>query len=70
MPNQHRWKATSIRIRPSLRERSKIAVQPDSTLREHIEGFLSWLVGDTDELPTRPEHPVPNTFAHLDAKKD
>ncbi|SLJ77694.1 hypothetical protein [Mycobacteroides abscessus] len=69
MPNQHRWPATSIRIRPSLRERSKIAVQPDSTLREHIEGFLSWLVGDTDELPPRPGRRVPDEFGHLDEKR-
>ncbi len=66
MPNQHKWRATSFRVRPSLRERSKIAVRPDSTLREHIEGFLSWLVGDTDELPKRPGHQIPNDFAHLD----
>jgi hypothetical protein len=38
-----------------LYERAKDAVADvDSTLNAHINAFLRWLVGETDELPERP----------------
>ncbi|MFF0777067.1 hypothetical protein [Streptomyces sp. NPDC003720] len=38
-----------------LYEQAKDAVaQVDSTLNAHINAFLRWLVGETDELPERP----------------
>ncbi|MEU2403379.1 hypothetical protein ABZ609_03500 [Streptomyces rubiginosohelvolus] len=36
-------------------ERAKAAVdEVDSDMNKHLNGFLSWLVRDTDELPPRP----------------
>jgi hypothetical protein len=38
-----------------LYEKAKHAVADvDSTLNAHINAFLRWLVGETDELPERP----------------
>jgi hypothetical protein len=38
-----------------LYEKAKDAVADvDSTLNAHINAFLRWLVGETDELPERP----------------
>lgn len=38
-----------------LYEKAKDAVaEVDSTMNEHINAFLRWLVGETDELPQRP----------------
>jgi hypothetical protein len=61
MPSQHRYPAITPRPDPELRERAKQAVaEMDSSLNGHIIGFLRWLVGDTDELPPRPAHRVPD----------
>lgn len=38
-----------------LYEQAKAAVaEVDSTMNEHINAFLRWLIGETDELPARP----------------
>lgn len=60
MPNQHRFPAITPRPSPELRDRAKRAVaEVDSTLNRHVIDFLSWLVGDTDELPARPIRRIP-----------
>ncbi len=61
MANQPRFRATSFRLDPELRRRAQAAVgQVDSTLTAHVSAFLSWVVGDTDELPARPTARIPN----------
>jgi len=55
MPSQHRVPAGIYRADEALRKRAIAAAgQVDSCLNAHINGFLLWLVGDTDELPSRP----------------
>ncbi|OEU95474.1 hypothetical protein [Streptomyces oceani] len=55
MPSRHRNPAAVYRPDPDLHERAKTAVADvGSDMNAHILGFLSWLVGDTDELPPRP----------------
>lgn len=55
MPSQHQLPAGIYRADATLRKRAiEAAGQVDSCLNAHINGFLRWLVGDTDELPTRP----------------
>jgi hypothetical protein len=56
MPSRHRNPAAVYRPDPELHARAKAAVADvDSDLNAHVIGFLRWLVGDTDELPARPE---------------
>lgn len=52
----HLRRARTYRPDPELYERSKAAVaEVDSTMNDHINGFLRWLTRETDELPPRPE---------------
>jgi hypothetical protein len=54
----HLKRARTYRPDPELYERAQAAVkQVDSTMNEHINAFLRWLVRDTDELPDRPAKP-------------
>ncbi|MCZ4510458.1 hypothetical protein O3Q52_20140 [Streptomyces sp. ActVer] len=40
---------------PELYEQAQAAVaEVDSDMNRHINAFLRWLVGETDELPPRP----------------
>ncbi|WP_157574604.1 hypothetical protein [Nocardia jejuensis] len=39
-------------------EKALLAV--DSNHRDHLLGFLRWLVRETDELPARPDYPIPH----------
>jgi hypothetical protein len=56
MPSQHRYPAITPRPDPDLKRRAQEAVaEVNSDLNAHVIGFLRWLVGDTDELPARPE---------------
>lgn len=51
----HLRKARTFRPDPDVYERAKAAVdEVDSDMNKHLNGFLSWLVRDTDELPPRP----------------
>ncbi|NUP16497.1 MAG: hypothetical protein HOZ81_10405 [Streptomyces sp.] len=51
----HLKRARTFRPEPELYERAQKAVaEVDSTMNDHISGFLRWLVHDTDELPARP----------------
>lgn len=51
----HLKKARTFRPDPELYERAMEAVKGvDSTMNDHVNGFLLWLVHDTDELPARP----------------
>lgn len=51
----HLKRARTFRPDPELYERAMAAVKEvDSTMNDHIAGFLLWLVHDTDELPARP----------------
>lgn len=55
MPSQHRVPAGIYRADETLRKRAiEAAGQVDSCLNAHINAFLLWLVGDTDEMPVRP----------------
>ncbi|MUL49973.1 hypothetical protein FZI85_28980 [Mycobacterium sp. CBMA293] len=55
MPSQHQLPAGIFRADKTLRKRAIVAAaEVDSCLNAHINGFLLWLVGDTDELPARP----------------
>lgn len=55
MPSQHQLPAGICRADEALRKRAIVAAaQVDSCLNTHINGFLLWLVGDTDQLPSRP----------------
>lgn len=61
MPSQHRYPAITPRPAPELRERAYVAVgEVGSTLNGHVIDFLRWLVGDTDDLPKRPDTRVPD----------
>ncbi|ALG05792.1 hypothetical protein [Kibdelosporangium phytohabitans] len=61
MPSQHQFPAAIYRADPALYERAKAAVaEVDSNLNAHIVAFLHWLVRDTDDLPSRPDHRVTN----------
>ncbi len=61
MPSQHRYPAITPRPAPELRERAHVAVgEVGSTLNGHVIDFLRWLVGDTDNLPKRPDKRVPD----------
>lgn len=54
----HLKRARTYRPDPELYERAQAAVQKvDSTMNDHINAFLRWLVRDTDELPERPAKP-------------
>lgn len=56
MPSKHRNPAAVYRPDPELHERAKAAVADvGSDMNAHIVGFLRWLVGDTNDLPARPE---------------
>jgi hypothetical protein len=56
MPSQHRYRAITPRPPDELRERAQAAVaEVGSDLNAHVIAFLRWLVGDTDELPARPD---------------
>lgn len=51
----HLRRARTYRPDPDVYERAKVAVEEvDSDINKHLNGFLSWLVRDTDELPPRP----------------
>ncbi|MER5678662.1 hypothetical protein ACN6LF_001825 [[Kitasatospora] papulosa] len=51
----HLRKARTYRPDPDVYERAKSAVEEvDSDMNKHLNGFLLWLVHDTDELPARP----------------
>ena len=55
MLSQHQLPAGIYRADEALRKRAiEAAAQVDSCLNAHLNGFLLWLVGDTDELPPRP----------------
>jgi hypothetical protein len=56
MPNKHRHPAITPRPEPELKRRAQAAVaEVGSDLNAHVIAFLRWLVGDTDELPARPD---------------
>lgn len=51
----HNIPAKTYRPDPEVHEQAKAAVaEVGSTLNKHINGFLRWLVHETDELPERP----------------
>lgn len=51
----HLRRARTFRPDPDVYERAKAAVdEVGSDMNKHLNGFLSWLVRDTDELPPRP----------------
>lgn len=61
MPSQHRNPAITPRPPVELRDRAYAAVdEVGSNLNAHVIAFLQWLVGDTDELPARPEMRIPD----------
>lgn len=61
MPSKHRNPAVVYRPDPDLHERAKAAVDAvGSDMNAHMLGFLYWLVGDTEQLPPRPEPPQRN----------
>ncbi|MFC9897272.1 hypothetical protein ACFVMC_26585 [Nocardia sp. NPDC127579] len=52
--------ALTVTIDEDLKERVDQALDAvDSTYREHAIAFLRWLIRDTDELPPRPDYPLP-----------
>ncbi|ONK09469.1 hypothetical protein STBA_01690 [Streptomyces sp. MP131-18] len=52
----HLKPARTYRPDPDLHARAKLAVaEVGSDMNSHINGFLVWLVGDSDELPPRPK---------------
>lgn len=52
----HNVPAKAFRPDPELYQRAKVAVaEVGSDMNSHLVGFLRWVVGDTDELPERPE---------------
>ncbi|MHA6806306.1 hypothetical protein [Salinifilum ghardaiensis] len=58
MPSKHRNPAVIYRPDPDLHNRAKAAVtEVGSDMNAHVLGFLRWLVGDTDQLPPRPDQP-------------
>jgi hypothetical protein len=60
MPNKHRYPAITPRPHPDLKRRAQEAVaEVGSDLNAHVIAFLHWLVGDTDELPARPQPKKP-----------
>jgi hypothetical protein len=60
MPSKHRNPAVVYRPDRELHDRAKAAVaEVGSDMNAHVLGFLHWLVGDTDQLPPRPEHQSP-----------
>jgi hypothetical protein len=51
----HLKRARTYRPDPDVYERAREAVKAvDSTMNDHINDFLKWLVHETDELPKRP----------------
>ena len=55
MLSQHQLPAGIYRADEALRKRAiEAAAQVDSCLNAHLNGFLLWLVGDTDELRLAP----------------
>jgi hypothetical protein len=55
MPNAHKNPAKTFRPDPELYQAAKAAVAAvDSDMTRHINAFLRWLTGETDELPPRP----------------
>lgn len=51
----HLKRARTYRPDPEVYEQARAAVAAvDSTMNEHINAFLRWLIGETDELPPRP----------------
>lgn len=56
MPSRHRNPAATFRPDPELYERAKAAVaEVGSDINAHVIEFLRWVVGDTEELPARPD---------------
>lgn len=56
MPNQHRYPAITPRPDPELKQRAQQAVAEMGTnLNAYVIACLRYLVGDTDEVPQRPE---------------
>lgn len=56
MPSQHRYPAITPRPDPELKRRAQVAVAAMGTsLNAYVIECLRYLVGDTDELPPRPE---------------
>lgn len=52
----HNLRARTYRPEPELYALAQAAVKEvDSTMNDHINAFLRWLVRETDELPRRPE---------------
>lgn len=52
----HRLKARTYRPDPELYALAQAAVDDvGSDMNTHINGFLRWLVHETDELPRRPD---------------
>ncbi len=56
MPSKHLNPARVYRPDPELYQRAQAAVeQVGSNMNAHVIAFLSWLAGDTNELPPRPD---------------
>lgn len=56
MPNRHRFPAATFRPDPEVYERAKAAVaEVGSDINAHVNWFLRWIAGDTDQLPPRPK---------------
>jgi hypothetical protein len=67
MPSRHKYPAAVYRPDPDLYRRAQAAVaEVGGDMNGHVIGFLHWLVGDTDQLPRRPES-VPPAGAAADA---
>ncbi|NUR59407.1 MAG: hypothetical protein HOV87_12175 [Catenulispora sp.] len=56
MPNRHKNRAAVYRPDPELYRRAQAAAgEVGLDMNACVIAFLHWLVGDTDELPHRPE---------------
>jgi hypothetical protein len=57
----HKKQARTYRPDPDVYENAKAAVTAvGSDMNTHLNAFLRWLTHETDELPQRPENPVPS----------
>ncbi|MEU7141696.1 hypothetical protein ABZ942_19755 [Nocardia sp. NPDC046473] len=59
-PKRARKPVMTVALDAELKERVEQALRAvDSTYREHATAFIRWFVRDTDELPSRPDYPLP-----------